>query len=74
MFYIVYLNDILIFSKNEVEYHKHFDLVIKYLCRAKLYINPKKYKFLKLEVEYLRFIINKYGVCIDSTHVKTILE
>ena len=74
MFYIVYLDDILIFSKSEVEYYKHLNLVIKRLYYAKLYINPKKYEFLKPEVEYLGFIINKYSVCIDLTHVKTILE
>jgi len=74
MFYIVYLDGILIFSKNEVEYHKHLDLVIKRLRYAKLYTNPKKYEFLKLEVKYLRFIINKHSVRIDPTYVKTILE
>src|SRR5436190_1542338 len=58
IFYIVYLNDILIFSKSEVEHYKHLDLVIKRLYYAELYVNPKKYEFLKLEVEYLGFIIN----------------
>ena len=74
MFYIVYLNDILIFSKSEVEHHKHLDLVIERLCRAELYTNPKKYEFLKLEVKYLGFIINKHGIRIDPTYVKTISE
>src|SRR5437667_12520710 len=39
--------------------HKHLDLIIKRLCYVKLYINPKKYEFLKSEVKYLGFIINK---------------
>ena len=60
--------------KAKVEYHKHFDLVIERLCYAELYINPKKYEFLKLEVEYLKFIINKHNVRIDPTRIKTILE
>ena len=74
MFYIVYLDDILIFSKSETEYYKYLDLVIKRLCHAELYANPKKYEFLKLEVEYLRFIINKHGIRIDLAHIKTISE
>ena len=60
--------------KTKAEYYKHFNLVIKRLRYAELYVNPKKYEFLKLEVKYLRFIINKYSVCIDPTYVKTILE
>ena len=59
LFYIVYLNDILIFLRTKEEHHKHLNLVIKRLRYAKLYVNPKKYEFLKSEVEYLGFIINK---------------
>ena len=61
-FCIVYLNNILIFSRTEVEHLRHLEYVIKYLHRAELYINLKKCEFFKFEVKYLDFIIDKEGI------------
>ena len=58
MFYIVYLNDILIFSRNKEEYIEYLELIIKRLYYTKLYTNPKKYEFNKSKVEYLGFFVN----------------
>ena len=46
---------------------EHLELIIKRLRRAKLYANLKKYKFFKLEVEYLSFLVNKTSIYIDPT-------
>ena len=40
VFYIVYLNNILIFFRNLKEYQKHLELVIKRLRYVDLYVNP----------------------------------
>src|SRR5436190_14181896 len=61
-FCIVYLDDILIFSRTEAEHLHHLKHVIKHLRRAKLYANPKKCEFFKTEVEYLGFVIDKEGI------------
>ena len=42
VFCIVYLDDILIFSKNPEEHQEHLELVIERLRRADLYANPQK--------------------------------
>ena len=40
VFYIVYLDDILIFSKNPEKYQEYLELVIKRLRHVDLYVNP----------------------------------
>ena len=57
-FCIVYLDDILVFSKTEEEHYQYLELVIEWLWCAKLYVNSKKCEFFKTEVEYLDFLIS----------------
>ena len=56
-FYIVYLNNILIFSDNKKEYEGHITTVLQILKKAELWIKPKKCVFHINKIEYLRFII-----------------
>ena len=72
MFYIVYLDDILIFSKNPEEHQEHLELVIERLRHTNLYANLQKCEFFKPKLEYLRFLINKDGIRIDPVYVETI--
>ena len=73
-FCIVYLDNILVFSKLKEEHQKHLKLVIKCLYYAELYMNLKKCNFFQFKVEYLEFIIDKNEIHINSAHVKTILK
>ncbi|OCK92802.1 uncharacterized protein K441DRAFT_568774, partial [Cenococcum geophilum 1.58] len=58
-----YLDDILIYNNNPFKYTKHR------LWDVKLYINLKKYKFLVIEVKYLKLIITTKGIRIDPKKV-----
>ena len=73
-FCVVYLDDILIFSKSKEEHYEHLELVIERLRQAELYANPKKCDFLKPEIDFLGFIVNKDGLRMDPAHVQTISE
>jgi hypothetical protein len=71
---VVYLDDILIFSKTQEEHDTHMKLVLDRLCTAHLCANPKKCEFDKLEVEYLGFIITSEGIKMNPKKLDTITD
>jgi hypothetical protein len=73
-FVIVYLDDILVFSKTEEENLRHLTLVMRRLQKEKLLINLKKCMFLQKELVYLGFVVSKEGLKMDSEKVKVILD
>ena len=71
-FYVIYLNDILIFSNSKEKHLLHVREVLERLRHYSLYANPKKYQFLATEVEFLGFIVSTEGVSIDRSRVEAI--
>jgi hypothetical protein len=71
-FVIVYLDDILIFSKTEVEHMKHLATVMKRLQQEKLLINIKKSSPMKTELIYLGFVISVDKLRMDPYKVEVI--
>jgi hypothetical protein len=57
-FFILYLDDILIFSKTKEEHLRHLTSVMERLQQEKLLINLKKRYFMKKELIYLGFVIS----------------
>jgi hypothetical protein len=71
-FVIVYLDDILIFSKTKVEHLKHLAIVMKRLQQEKLLINMKKSSFMKTDFIYLGFVISENELRMDPDKVEVI--
>jgi RNase H-like domain found in reverse transcriptase/Reverse transcriptase (RNA-dependent DNA polymerase)/Integrase zinc binding domain/Chromo (CHRromatin Organisation MOdifier) domain len=71
---IVYLDDILIFSKDAEEHTRHVEEVLARLLRYGLYINPAKCEFFSSKVNYLGFVLTPDGVEMDPTRVEAIRE
>jgi hypothetical protein len=73
-FVIVYLDDILIFSKTEELHLRHLTLVTRRLQREKLLINLKNLSFMKKDLVYLGFVISSNELKMHPEKVKAIKE
>jgi transposase InsO family protein len=71
---IVYLDDILIYSKNEEEHVKHVKMVLQRLRDYALFAKPSKCTFHTEEVEFLGFVVTTDGVTMDAKRVRSIRE
>ena len=74
IFVIVYLDNILIYSKTKKEHTKYIQSILAKLVAKKLLLDPEKYEFHKQEVTFLGFIIGKEGIKIDPSKVKVVTE
>ena len=68
-FYTIYLDDILIFSKTLEEHHRHIEIVLERLIKAKLYMDIDKSEFYTQRVKYLSMIITIEGIHMDLEKV-----
>lgn len=71
---IIYLDNILIFTKTIKEHHRVTKEVLQILRENKLFLKDEKCKFEKQRVEYLEMIISKDSITMDPAKVAGILE
>jgi hypothetical protein len=69
---VVYLNNILIYSKLGEDYYAYVRIVIERLRKHKLYAKLSKCFFNIEEVEFLGFIVGSIGVKPDLDRILTI--
>jgi hypothetical protein len=69
IFVIIYLDNILIFSKTEKEYKKYIKKILRKLIDENLRIKIEKTEFHAKEVDFLGFIINRKGVKMDKKYI-----
>jgi hypothetical protein len=73
-FVVVFIDDILIFSKIEEEHEKHLRLVLEKLRSNQLYAKFSKCEFWLTEVTLLGHVISAGGVSVDPSKVKDVLN
>jgi hypothetical protein len=74
IYVIVYLDDILIFSKSMEEHVGHVKEVKKRLQQNHLYCNPKKCDFFVNRVTYIGLVITPEGIFMEKEKVQAVLE
>jgi hypothetical protein len=73
-FVVVFIDDILIFSKTEEEHEKHLRMVLEKLRSNQLYIKFNKCEFWLTKVAFLRHVISARGVSVDPSKVNDVLN
>ena len=71
---IVYLDDILIFTKTKEEHEQAVQRVLEILAEYKLFLCPEKYEFHWKQIEYLRLVISENKVAMDPVKVARVCE
>ncbi|KAI2645796.1 Transposon Tf2-8 polyprotein [Labeo rohita] len=73
-FIMVYVDDILIYSRNLAEHCQHVQQVLHKLCEHSLYLKLEKCEFHRPSVQFLGYVISAEGVQMDQGKVTTIQE
>jgi len=73
-FAVVYLDDVLIFSKDHESHVEHVEAVLKLLREHKLYARPNKCEFGRRKIKYLGHYVSGEGIHVDPDKIKSIME
>ncbi|MGH2639958.1 MAG: reverse transcriptase domain-containing protein, partial [Rhabdochlamydiaceae bacterium] len=73
-FVIIFLDDILIFSKTLEEHEIHVRKVLELLRQHKLYAKKSKCAFFKTSLSFLGHVVSAEGVSMEADKVKAIVE
>jgi len=71
---VVYLDNILIFTRTEEEHAKAIRRILQVLQEHKLFLRPEKYEFCKERIEYLGLVISENEVSMDPVKVTGVRE
>jgi hypothetical protein len=73
-FVVVFIDDILIYSKFEEEHVEHLRIVLETLREKKLYAKLSKCEFWLKEVCFLGHVISSGGIVVDPAKVDAVLQ
>nr|CAH66013.1 OSIGBa0093M15.3 [Oryza sativa] len=73
-FVVVFIDDILIYSKTKEEHEEHLRLALEKLREHQLYAKFSKCEFWLSEVKFLGHVISSGGVAVDPSNVESILS
>jgi hypothetical protein len=73
-FVIVFIDDILIYSKNKEDHAKHLRISLQVLREHQLYAKFSKCKFWLDQVEFHGHVISKEGIAVNPSKVQSVLD
>jgi hypothetical protein len=73
-FVVVFIDDILIYSKSEEEHAQHLRIILQRLRDHQLYAKFSKCAFWLREVPFLGYVIFAEGIAVDPSKVQDVLE
>jgi hypothetical protein len=73
-FVVVFIDDILVYSRNEAEHTKHLHTVLQRLRDHQLYAKLSKCEFWLKEIKFLGHTISQDGISVDPEKVQEVMD
>jgi hypothetical protein len=73
-FVVVFIDDILVYSKNEDEHTEHLHIVLQRLSDHRLYAKLSKCDFWMREIKFLGHTISQDGISVDPEKVQEVMD
>ena len=73
-FVVVFVDDILMYSKSEEEHEDHFRVVLQVLRDHQLYAKFSKCEFWLTKVKFLGYVVSASGVLVDPEKVEAVMS
>jgi hypothetical protein len=71
---LVFIDDILVYSKKEEEHEEHLKIALQTLRKHKLYEKFDKCTFYQRKIQYLGHVISEDGIAVDPKKIKSMME
>ncbi|GKC38287.1 putative reverse transcriptase domain-containing protein [Tanacetum coccineum] len=71
-FVIVFIDDILVYTKSKDEHEVHLRLVLELLKKEELYAKFSKYEFWLQEVQFLGHVVNQNDIHVDPSKIEAV--
>nr|GEW41331.1 putative reverse transcriptase domain-containing protein [Tanacetum cinerariifolium] len=71
-FVIMFIDDILIYSRSEEDNEAHLKAILDLLKKEKLYVKFSKCEFWLKEVQFLGHVVNREGIHVDPSKVESV--
>jgi len=71
---VVFIDDILVYSRNEEEHAEHLRVVLTRLREHQLYAKFSKCEFWLKKVPFLGHVLSKEGISVDPAKVQEVLD
>nr|GEW46918.1 putative reverse transcriptase domain-containing protein [Tanacetum cinerariifolium] len=73
-FMIVFIDDILVYSKSRKEHEGHLKLIVRLLKKEELYAKFLKCEFWLSKIQFLSYVIDSEGIHVDPAKIESIKD